>query len=132
MVDTGVFIALEKARHPDAAASFDAYGQTYVSAVTVSELLAGIRLADTDARRARRTAFVEGMLAQVRVLSFGEEVARVHASLHASLRLAGRQIGAHALIIAATALYHDLPLLTGNAREFARVDGLDILDLGGT
>jgi len=33
-------------------------------------------------------------------------------------------IGAHDLIIAATARYYGLPLLTDNANEFSRVPGL--------
>ena len=36
-------------------------------------------------------------------------------------------IGGHDLLIAATALEYDLPLLTGNLREFERVGGLEVV-----
>ncbi len=83
--------------------------------------------ADSDARRARRSAFVEAILAQLPALDFTTETARVHAGLFATLSQQGQMIGAHDLIIAATALLHDCVVLTTNAAEFARVPGLDVL-----
>jgi predicted nucleic acid-binding protein len=133
MVDSSVFVALERGGGQADLSAYDAYGETYLSAVTASELLVGTHYADTDTRRARRTAFVGRLLAEARVLAFTKEVARVHAWLFASLQRAGRLIGAHDLIIAAMAIFHDLPLLTGNVGEFKRVDGLVVLDwTGGT
>lgn len=132
MVDTNVIVALEKGGPVDLSI-YDEYGETFVSAISVSELLVGVYYADTELRRARRTDFVERVLSEVRILDFTEEVARVHARIFASLKQTGRLIGAHDLIIAATALYHGLPLLTGNTTEFERIEDLTILDLtGGT
>jgi len=39
----------------------------------------------------------------------------------------GQMIGAHDLIIAATARYHDLSVLTDNVQEFSRVPGLRVI-----
>ena len=39
----------------------------------------------------------------------------------------GQKIGAHDLIIAATALCHGFPVLTSNLKDFERVTGLDVL-----
>lgn len=39
----------------------------------------------------------------------------------------GSVIGAHDLLIAATALEHELPLLTGNVAEFERVPDLNVV-----
>jgi len=39
----------------------------------------------------------------------------------------GQLIGAHDLIIAATARCHDLELLTDNVEEFSRVPGLRVI-----
>ena len=103
------------------------HGDAFISAITVSELLVGVHRADSDARRARRSAFVEAILAQLPVLDFTTETARVHAGLFATLSQQGQMIGAHDLIIAATALLHDCVVLTTNAAEFARVPGLDVL-----
>jgi tRNA(fMet)-specific endonuclease VapC len=41
------------------------YGDAFISAITVSELLVGVHRADSDARRIRRSAFVEAILARL-------------------------------------------------------------------
>ncbi len=41
------------------------HGDAFISAITVSELLIGEHRADSDARRARRSALVEAILAQL-------------------------------------------------------------------
>jgi predicted nucleic acid-binding protein len=54
-------------------------------------------------------------------------VARIHASIYAELATKGEMIGAHDLIIAATARFHDLAVLTDNVKEFSRVPGLRVI-----
>jgi tRNA(fMet)-specific endonuclease VapC len=100
-----------------------------ISVVTVSELLHGVRRASDGARRMRRQAFVEQVLAGLEVLPATTEVARVHADVWAQLEADGELIGAHDLWIAATALAHGMRVATTNAREFARVPGLEVLAL---
>ena len=59
IIDTGVLIRLE--REPaavDFSAYKRAYGEGFISAATCSELLVGVHLANTEQRRARRSAFV--------------------------------------------------------------------------
>ena len=73
------------------------HGDAFISAITVSELLVGVHRADSDARRARRSAFVEAILAQLPALDFTTETARVHAGLFATLSQQGQMIGAHDL-----------------------------------
>jgi predicted nucleic acid-binding protein len=75
----------------------------------------------------KRAAFVEAALARFEVLDFTRESARLHAQLYASLKRKGQIIGAHDLIIAATALHHGFAVVTGNTGEFERIDGLQIL-----
>lgn len=129
MIDTCIFIEAE--RHPGAI-NFDhweSYENAYMSTITVSELLMGVHHADTKARRLRRSAFVEAIISKIPALDFTVEAARIHAELYAHLAKKGRLIGAHDLIIAATALSHDCALLTKNHDEFSRVPGLKILKL---
>src|SRR5580765_8233827 len=87
-----------------------------ISVVTVSELLHGVHRA-SGARRARRRAFVEHLLAGLQAIPITEPVARVHADVWAQLAKRGQVIGAHDLWIAATAIAHGLSLATGNAAE---------------
>lgn len=51
-----------------------------LSAITASEMLHGVHRATTK-HRARREAFVEGLLAQIPVLPFDFVAARIHARL---------------------------------------------------
>jgi tRNA(fMet)-specific endonuclease VapC len=64
----------------------------------------GVHRADSDSRRARRSACVEAIIGGMRMLDFTTEVARVHAGIYADLAHRGELIGAHDMIIAATAL----------------------------
>jgi tRNA(fMet)-specific endonuclease VapC len=127
IVDTNVFIAFERRGQPIDLTPYEPTGDVCMSVVTASELLMGVHRADTQDRRARRSAFVEAILAGVRVLDFTIEVARRHAELYAELARRGQLIGAHDLIIAATARYHDFPLLTDNTEEFSRIPGLRVI-----
>lgn len=79
----------------------------------------------TAVQRTRRERFVEGILRELTVVEFGLETARVHAVLWADLSSRGLTIGAHDLILAATALALKFRLATGNLREFARVPNLE-------
>lgn len=101
----------------------------FVSVITVSELLHGVhRAGDDRVRRARRSAFVEGVIDRFPLLPVDLPTARAHAALWAELAAAGRLIGAHDLWLAAAALAHDLVLATTNVREFQRVPALIVED----
>lgn len=126
VLDTGVIIGFERAGS-GVSTTLEGYGEMFVSAITVCELLVGVHRADTDARRVRRAAFVEAVLTRVGVLPFTHEVARIHAEVFATLAKKGQLSGAHDLIIASTALYHGFPVLTGNISELSRVEGLQVL-----
>jgi predicted nucleic acid-binding protein len=55
------------------------------------------------------------------------DICRIFGRERGRLRRAGRLISDMDLLIAATALRHDLTLLTNNRRHFERVDGLTII-----
>jgi len=76
--------------------------------------------------RARRSAFVEGILERFPLLSVDLACARAHAQLWAELRRGGALIGPHDLWLAAACVAHGLTMVTANVREFARVPGLDL------
>lgn len=126
VLDSNVFIRAERDRRPDFS-RWQTYGEAFISVVTVSELLVGVHRADGAARRARRSAFVEAVLARFPVLPVTTEVARTHAGLFAELLNRGQMIGAHDLLIGATALCHGHAVLTADVGEFARIPGLEIV-----
>jgi tRNA(fMet)-specific endonuclease VapC len=125
LIDTSVLVDVERRgrRLDEIAAGED----RLISVVTASELLHGVHRAADERLRARRHAFVEHVLARLDPVPVTTPVARVHAATWARLEAAGTPIGSHDLWIAATALAHGFRVVTANAREFARVPGLDVL-----
>jgi predicted nucleic acid-binding protein len=127
LIDASILIEAERgrlqlephvARHPDE--------ESFLSVITASELLHGVYRATQPGVRAKRSAFVEGILERFPLLSVDLACARAHAQLWADLRQAGALIGAHDLWLAATCVAHGLTMITANVREFARVPGLDL------
>jgi predicted nucleic acid-binding protein len=127
ILDTNVLIRADRAGASVDFGPWSSRGDAYISAITASELLVGVHRADSEARRLRRASFVEGVLGAIPVLDFTLEVARTHAEILAVLRGRGEIIGAHDLIIAATALSAGHAVLTSDLNEFRRVPGLEVL-----
>jgi tRNA(fMet)-specific endonuclease VapC len=98
-----------------------------ISVITASELLHGVRRAQTSAVRARRSAFVEHVISAIEPLPVTTATARAHAEIWAELERDGNLIGAHDLWIAATAFSHGMDVATANARDFERVPGLNVV-----
>ncbi len=94
-----------------------------ISAVTLAELHSGLDVGDVleRAERRQRLSFAR---AGYRVLPFGEDEAEAFGLLCSLVREAGRQPRRCALDlqIAATAMVHDLPLLTCNAIDLAGIE----------
>jgi tRNA(fMet)-specific endonuclease VapC len=127
LIDTSVLVDLERSGGALEAAAGNA--DRAISVITVSELLHGIHRAKTPPVAARRSAFVEAVLAAVAPLPITSAIARIHAEHWAALDDAGTPVGTHDLWIAATALAHGMAVATRNARDFQRVAGLDVLAL---
>ena len=121
VLDTSVVIDL------DALAASQLPVEVAVSAITMAELAAGPH-ATTDADvRGRRQDRLQRAEAAFDPLPFDAEAARAYGRIFAAVVAAGRKgRGARAvdLLIAATALAHDLPLYTRNGADFAGLDGM--------
>ena len=127
VIDTNVFINAENDRFDlDTLAQYANYGEAYIAAVTVSELLTGVHMAKSTAIRVKRSAFVEGVLNGVPVLDFTEEVARTYAELYAHFlkKRAKPSSTVHDLQIAATAITFGYAVLTSNVGDFKKIPGL--------
>jgi tRNA(fMet)-specific endonuclease VapC len=131
ILDTSVLIASERQSF-DLARFFADHGDEpfCVAAITVSELLHGVERAPPGRRRIQRAKFVESLLGELDVIEFDEPIARRHAGVWAAMEERGKVIGAHDLLIAATALHTDQGLVTLNAAEFAQVVGLVLVETG--
>ena len=96
-----------------------------VSSVTRAELLYGAR---RSARVAENLRLLADFVAPLVSLPFDDACAEEYGALRATLAAAGQPIGPNDVLIAATALAHDLTLVTHNLREFSRIAGLKVED----
>lgn len=129
IVDTNVFIDAENARL-DLSQLYPSLAEpVFIAAVTVSELLAGVKLAKTQADYLQRHIFTESILNSVPVLDFDTEVARTYAELYAfALQQTQRSnLNVHDLQIAATALVYGYSVLTTNGQDFKAIPGLNVI-----
>jgi tRNA(fMet)-specific endonuclease VapC len=127
VVDSSIFIASERGAF-DIRAKLEARAEeaAAISAITVSELLYGLHRAVPATVKARREGFVERVLGSLLVLPFDDVVARVHARVWAGLASSGVTIGAHDLIIGATALACGWTVATRHTRSFPKIPGLEV------
>ncbi len=95
-----------------------------VSTITIMEIKFGLNLKPAKAGKIEPS--INKLLSQIIQIPFGNEEAAYAARIRSDLKQAGTPIGAYDLLIGATALVHNLILVTSNVREFQRIDGLTI------
>lgn len=95
-----------------------------LSAVSLAEVYEGVLGSTEPTRRERELNEFLGQLEQV--VGVDAETARIFAAERSRLRAEGRMIGDLDLLIGATALRHDLTLLTNNRRHFERIPSLSV------
>lgn len=97
-------------------------------AVVWAEALAGVRLADSAGRAARRLAWLETLRRLMGVEPFTAETAEHHADIFAELTSAGSMIPQNDIAVAATARCLGCGVLVGPRDEahFRRISGLDV------
>jgi predicted nucleic acid-binding protein len=96
----------------------------FTSAVTVGELFKG---AYRSAAKERHLKNIEDrILPAATTLPYDVSTARVFGQIRADLERSGNILPDADLQIAATALYHDLELVTGNLRHFLRIPDLRV------
>lgn len=99
-----------------------------VSIISLGELYEGAyRDSDPEPRLASMRQFVAGY----QVLGLSEDAMLVFARERERLRRQGQLIPDLDLLIAETAVAHDLALVTRNTRHFARITGLQLATIDG-
>ena len=98
-----------------------------ISIISIAELYDGV-VGATDPERSERA--LQDFLAQgIALVELDVATCRLFARERSRLRRAGTPIGDFDLMIGATALRHNLTLLTNNRRHFQRIDGLTIISV---
>lgn len=127
LIDSSVLVAAERGQLDlDALLAGRADEDVAIAAITASELLHGVHRLK-GAARARSEVLVERLLGLLPVVDFDLPAARVHATLGAELGARGTPVGAHDLMIAATAVLIDYAIATRDLRSFPRIRGLRVL-----
>ena len=125
--DTSAIIAIERNRQDAETLIAGRENELFgISVMSVAELLHGVERADTAARKIKRQAFVEKVIEIFPVFPFDTTTARIYAKLWATVSGKGISVGAHDLMIAATAIALDYTVVTANMRDFGRIDGLKV------
>ena len=127
ILDTSVLIEYEKGRLDIADFISGRENEMFgLSSVSIAELLHGVHRADTESRRLRRSEFVEKVIESFPVFPFDLEGSRIYARVWADLLQKGIKIGAHDLMISATALSKKFSIATFNKRHFSEISGLKL------
>jgi tRNA(fMet)-specific endonuclease VapC len=102
----------------------------FVSVLTIGEIRKGVTRLPDSKPKAELAVWLNGVIRRYngRLLPIGIETANVWADLKAMLELKGRLIPVIDSLLAATALEHDLALVTRNEDDFAST-GVKILNI---
>lgn len=95
----------------------------FISSITYHELYYG---ALHSGNRDRHLKLLKTLTDTITILSFTPSSSKRSAEVRESLAARGTPIGPLDTLIAGHALEHELTLVTGNTREFSRVEGLPI------
>ena len=125
LIDTDTCSAHLKQKSPISNRFLQYTGGIHVSTVTLAELFAWAMRATAPPKRLEG---VRELLDDVKVLDVTGEVAEAYGRLQAGLLDIGRPAPGMDLLIAATALVHDLTLVTHNTKDYADVPGLRVID----
>jgi len=101
-------------------------GALYTTTINWAEICCG--LARHSSGKRLRERYERLVLPALEILDFDQACAEVYGLLRADLESKGLSLGEADLMIAAVALRHNLPLVSGNTRHFARVPGLTLIN----
>ncbi len=94
-----------------------------ISVITLAELRYG---ASCAAERRKHHQALDNLINGLTVLGVSEETTRTFGDIKAELRERGELIEDFDLLIASTALTHDLALVTNNEKHFERISNLSL------
>lgn len=93
-----------------------------LSIISLAELYEGVYYASDPAES--EAALQHFLNPELTIVDIDEETCKIFGKERGRLRVAGLMIGDCDLLIGATALRHNLTILTNNRRHFERIEGL--------
>lgn len=98
------------------------YGFVNLSLITYYEVMNGLLYKDAKKQLKSFQQFVD----LNRILALDQNIATTAAQIYADLRKAGKMIGHNDVLIGATALEHNMTIITNNTNHFSRIPKLSI------
>jgi tRNA(fMet)-specific endonuclease VapC len=102
--------------------TFDKYGYLNISIMTYYEIMNGLFFKDAK----RQLKDFEELVLSCKVLLIDTDIALKAAKIYADLRVDNQIIGHSDVLIGATALYHNLKIVTNNQGHFSRIPNLEL------
>jgi len=100
-------------------------GQLHIPTIVLAELYAGAQLLPDPTRR---LADVNDLVSAIQVIDFDTASANEFGRLRGELSRLGKTVNPMDLLIASTAIAHDLTLVTNNTKHFECIPELRIVD----
>ena len=127
LLDSNVCIRLLNEQHSGIQAQFMRHAPTeiYLCSIVKAELLFGARHSQRVEANLQR---LELFFSPLGSLPFDDTCAQIYARIRQVLSMDGQLIGPNDMLIAATAMAHDMVLVTHNQKEFGRIAGLRLED----
>jgi len=125
LLDTDTCSAYLKEKNPVTSRVMQYFGRLHVSTITVGELFVWTLRKKTSPRH---LIGMEKLLQGIAVIDVDQPVARKFGELRAESLDRGRPTPTMDLWIAATAIVHDLALVTHNVQDFATIPALTVID----
>ncbi|MCC5845741.1 MAG: type II toxin-antitoxin system VapC family toxin [Verrucomicrobia bacterium] len=128
ILDTSALVALERCPDLWMSGGIPSEELVVLPAIVWAEALAGVRLADSVQRAARRLARLEAIRKITRVHPFTDEIAEQYADIFSDLHKRGEMIPQNDIQVAATARFLGFAVLVGQRDEvhFRRVQDLNV------
>ncbi|MBI3838270.1 MAG: PIN domain-containing protein [Planctomycetia bacterium] len=124
LLDTDIFSEILKAKNATVAAKGQEYRDTYglftISAVTIMEIIKGLRKLGQPERL---RSFLDAVSGD-EVLPLDMASAEVAGKIHGDLERAGQTIGRADPMVAGIAIHHGLVLVSGNTAHYERIRAL--------
>ncbi len=125
ILDTSVLIEVERGRTDIEKFIAGRENELFsLSIISVAELLHGVHRADSELRKQKRAAYVDKIIDIFPIYPFDLKITKVYEKLWSDLLKKRINIGAHDLMIGATAISLGFSIATFNVRHFSKIDGL--------